>query len=507
MKKLRIYRTIFAVTIAAAVGMVSCGHGNRQNEEQDHKHDEVLYLTAYGERYEIFAEADPLCIGKKSHVITHITLLDNFKPMGEGKVTATLSVGGKNVSQTIDKTHNPGIYEFSLTPPATGNATLTLHIESPAGNATQTITGLTVYDDEHEAYHAAAEAEPHVSNGAAFSKEMSWKIDFSTDEATLRPFGDIIDVTGRIEPSAGDVQTIVARASGTVHFAQPSLTVGGAVSSGETLFRVNPEVMADGSLKVRLRQAESDFKAARDAYQRGLKLKEEGLAAEAEILQLRNAYETAEANYRHLSGNFSGGNTASASPMAGFITSVDVVNGQYVEAGQPLATVARNRDLFVKADVPVRYIKRLSGIASATLRPMNSDEYVEVTADGGGIVSVGKGVTEGTQMVPVTFRLPKRASLIPGEFVDMRIRTYGGDEALTVPSDALIEQQGAWFVYVQVHPAYFEKRSVRPGRSDGLYTEILSGIKEGERVVGKGAVMVKLAQASGALDAHAGHVH
>lgn len=507
MKNLSIYRTIFALTLAATVGLASCGHDHRHNEEQEHKHNEVLYLTDYGDRYEIFAETDPLCVGKESHIIAHVTLLENFKPMGEGKVTATLNVGGKSVSQTVDHSHHPGIYEFTLTPPATGNATLTFRVESQAGNASQTIAGLTVYDDEHKAHEAAAKAKPHVSNGATFSKEMSWKIDFSTEEATRRQFGDIINVTGRIEPSAGDVETVVARASGTVHFAQPSLTVGGAVSSGETLFRVNPEVMADGSLKVKLRQAESDFIAARDAYQRGLKLKEEGLAAEAEILQLRNAYETAEANYRHLSGNFSGGNTSSASPMAGFITSIDVANGQYVEAGQPLATVARNRDLFVKADVPVRYIKRITGIASATLRPMNSDEYVEVTADGGGIVSVGKGVTEGTQMVPVTFRLPKRASLIPGEFVDMRIRTYGGDEALTVPADALIEQQGAWFVYVQVNPAYFEKRSVKPGRSDGIYTEILSGLKEGERVVGKGAVMVKLAQASGALDAHAGHVH
>ena len=53
----------------------------------------------------------------------------------------------------------------------------------------------------------------------------------------------------------------------------------------------------------------------------------------------------------------------------------------------------------------------------------------------------------------------------------------------------------------------FEKREVKIGNSDGKYTQILSGVHKGEKIVSRGAVSLKLSQAAGALDPHAGHVH
>jgi hypothetical protein len=40
-----------------------------------------------------------------------------------------------------------------------------------------------------------------------------------------------------------------------------------------------------------------------------------------------------------------------------------------------------------------------------------------------------------------------------------------------------------------------------------MLTEIKTGLNSGERVVTKGAILIKLAQATGTLDAHSGHVH
>jgi len=53
----------------------------------------------------------------------------------------------------------------------------------------------------------------------------------------------------------------------------------------------------------------------------------------------------------------------------------------------------------------------------------------------------------------------------------------------------------------------FEKREVQIGASDGIDVEIVNGINSNERVVTKGAVLVKLAQSAGTLDAHSGHIH
>ena len=51
------------------------------------------------------------------------------------------------------------------------------------------------------------------------------------------------------------------------------------------------------------------------------------------------------------------------------------------------------------------------------------------------------------------------------------------------------------------------KREVKIGGTDGLNTEIISGITSKDRVVSKGAMMIKLAQATGTLDANSGHNH
>ena len=52
----------------------------------------------------------------------------------------------------------------------------------------------------------------------------------------------------------------------------------------------------------------------------------------------------------------------------------------------------------------------------------------------------------------------------------------------------------------------FQKRVLELGIRDGRFVEVKSGLKEGERVVTKGAYLVKLASASPASFG-AGHAH
>jgi multidrug efflux pump subunit AcrA (membrane-fusion protein) len=66
---------------------------------------------------------------------------------------------------------------------------------------------------------------------------------------------------------------------------------------------------------------------------------------------------------------------------------------------------------------------------------------------------------------------------------------------------------GNYFVFVQNNPVSFEKRSVSIGITDGQMVKVHSGVHAGERVVTKGAVVLKLSQGAAALDPHAGHVH
>ena len=105
------------------------------------------------------------------------------------------------------------------------------------------------------------------------------------------------------------------------------------------------------------------------------------------------------------------------------------------------------------------------------------------------------------------FEIDNNGGLLPGAFVELFILADDRRPVLSVPSGALVEEMGNYFVYVQLTPEFFEKREVSIGRTDGVRTEVTSGLTGTERVVSRGAVLLKVAQAAGGLDAESGHHH
>jgi multidrug efflux pump subunit AcrA (membrane-fusion protein) len=184
-----------------------------------------------------------------------------------------------------------------------------------------------------------------------------------------------------------------------------------------------------------------------------------------------------------------------------------VQNGQYVESGQPVLVVSQNRDLFLKAELQPKYFDVLKNITSANIRLLNSNRTYSLEALGGRVLSFGKSADVNNPLIPVVFQVNNTAELLSGNFVEMFIKTQTTTQAVTIPNEAIIEEMGNYFVFVQLTPELFEKRSVKTGVTDGVRIEIKEGVTADERVVSKGAILVKLAQSSGALDAHAGHVH
>ena len=96
---------------------------------------------------------------------------------------------------------------------------------------------------------------------------------------------------------------------------------------------------------------------------------------------------------------------------------------------------------------------------------------------------------------------------LPGSFVDILISIKGDKQSVCVPSGAIIEEMGNYFVFVEIEPEHYIKRQVKIGTDNGKNVQIISGIKKDERVVSRGAMLVRMQQQSGAADPHAGHSH
>lgn len=409
--------------------------------------------------------------------------------------------------QTLDAPTRPGIYKFSLTPKAAGDARLVFDIQTKDATSQIVISGLKVYTDKHDAQHDAADAVASSSNGVVFTKEQSWNVNFSTEPVRNAPFGQVIKTMGKVAPTQADEHVVSATISGIVTLNSKELVAGATVNQGQALMTVQSNRMADDNLTVRISDAKVEYEVAKQEYERKKALIEDKLVTQSELAAAQARYETARARYNSLSSNFGNGTQSVSAPISGYVTRLLVANGQYVEAGQPLIGVSRNNQVLIEAQIQPKYYNLLSDIVSANFVMPSTGEAFDLASLDGRMLSFSKSVDAANPRVTVSFEVNNTIGLLPGTFVDTYILTRGSAPVLAVPSVSLIEEMGNYFVYVQLTPEFFEKREVSIGQNDGEYTQILSGLRGNERVVAKGAVLVKLAQASGKLDAHAGHVH
>lgn len=474
----------------------------------EHEHEEPKFqYTAYSADFEVFAEADAFVVGETANVLSHFSALPNFKALESGKVTIVLNINGNETRQTLETPTRKGIYSFDITPATAGKGTLKFEISGEKSISEISVPEVMVFAEHHEAHDAAENAVVSKTNTTVFTKEQSWKIDFATTHPQTGAFGEVVKTTALIEPANGDEVVISAKTSGIVRLTSNNLVDGQEVRAGQALFSISGDELSDNNLSVKISEAQSNYERAKADYERAKELSKDKIVSEKDLLAAKNSFENTKAVYDNLNRNFNSNGQSVSSPMSGFVKQVLVKNGAYVEAGQPLLAVSQNKTLILTAQVPQKYAGILNAVQSANIRTLSDNQSYTLEALGGKVLSVGKAANSNNYLIPVSMQINNTGNFIPGSFVEVYLKTVTNQQAVTVPNTALLEEQGVFFVWVQVTPELFEKREVHIGKTDGIDTEIKSGIGATERIVARGAMMIKLAQATGSLDAHSGHVH
>lgn len=480
---------------------------NQESGPQTETEEVKFQYTAYSEQFELFAEADPFVIGQPANVLSHFTSLPEFTAVSSGAITVTLTVNGQSVEQTLESPTRKGIYSFDLKPDVGGNGSLEYLINTDTGEYKVIVPEVTVYANIQEATEAAGNIIVSRTNTAVFTKEQSWKIEFSTGFPVRKPFGQIIKTTAQIQSAQGDEELVTAKTSGVISFPGRSILEGINVLNGQALLTIKGSGLAENNSVVRFAEAKNNFEKAKADYERSEQLAEDKIVSAKQLLEVKTQFENARSVYENLNQNFSAAGQTVFSPMTGFVKQLYVTNGQYVEAGQPLTMISQNKTLLLRAEVQQKYTRHLMSIATANIRTVEDNKTYTLEELNGKVLSVGKTTTSDNFLIPVTLQISNIGSFVPGGFVELYLKTISNSHALTIPNSAVIEEQGNFSVFVQVTPELFEKREIKTGATDGICTEVISGLADGERIVTKGAILVKLAQATGTLDAHSGHVH
>ena len=357
-------------------------------------------------------------------------------------------------------------------------------------------------DHEHDHEHTSAEAETTQepeghSDEIVFHSEKAAAAGVVADTVRLGEFSAVVPVSGRVLPASDDETTVAATVSGIVKMSRP-LTEGARIERGTPLFSISTSSLPEGDVTQRAKIA---YEAALTEYERAQKLIADQLISRKEFTAIKAEYEKARLSYEAVSRGGRSGLSVSA-PVSGYIKEYLVKDGDFVNLGQPLMSIAQNRSMYLRAELAEKDFGVLNNIVSAKFKASYSDSIYDLRDLNGRVLSTGKTTGTGSSFVPVTFEFDNCPGVIPGSFVEIFLITDGKHNAVTVPVSALTEDQGVFYVYLKLDDNCYRRQEVRTGESDGENIEILSGLKPGDTVVTRGAIHVKLASAGKAIPGH-----
>ncbi|MGC3977822.1 MAG: efflux RND transporter periplasmic adaptor subunit [Paludibacteraceae bacterium] len=346
--------------------------------------------------------------------------------------------------------------------------------------------------------------EGEHTNEIHFSKAQAQAVGLTVEKIAPGDFSYVIKTSGEILSAQGDEVTIVATTNGIVSFSNKSITDGLAVRAGESVVSISAKKLLDGDPATKARIA---YETASKEYQRAEGLAKEQIISTKEFEQIRLRYEIAKTTYEAQASNVTASGVGVTSPIGGYVKKRLVNQGEYVSVGQPIVTVSQNRRLQLRAEVSEKYFKDLRSIAGANFQTSYENKVYKLSDLNGRLLSFGRASGGQSFYIPVTFEFDNIGDIVPGSFVSVYLLSNAQNNVISIPSSAVTEEQGLYFVYVKLDDEGYKKQEVNLGQSNGARVQVLSGLKSGDEVVIKGVYQVKLASVSSVMPEGHSHNH
>ena len=524
---------ICKAAMAAMIGailMTGCGPRGREDDHaagaaREAPEVEPWSVTAWGEIYELFPETAPLVAGASSPSHTHVTILDGFAPLREGKVEAILRSGSEEHA-FAGQFKRDGIFEIALRPPREGEFELSFRITSAAGPEEVRAGKVKVGSAREPGGRGTPPGPPTGTTSDAetgeisFLKEQQWRTEFATAWVREGRVASVVRGTARVRPAAGGEVILTAPVDAVVA-RSPWPHQGLHVARGAAVFRLQPSGDSSRSLPALSGEAVALGAESAAATARVRRL-EELLKAEAvSLAEVERARAVAagfaarlEAARRDLAaaraartGGSSGATLPVLAPWSGIVAGVDVTPGQAVTSGTPLGRLVKATPIWLELALRPEDAARLTGrIEGVTVRRASDPQPLTIPAGDVRLVSRAAEIDPRTGTRAVLLEIRQDADTLPiGAVLEAEALLGGGAQGIVIPASALIDDGGTQVVYVQVSGEGFARREVRVTGRAGAEVAV-EGLKAGERLVTRGGAAIRRASLLGA-GAPEGHVH
>lgn len=351
-----------------------------------------------------------------------------------------------------------------------------------------------------------------------------------TGTARQGEFNDYIRVSGQVQPmttvqlsptEGGNVQRIVVEEGSHVNEGDVIVVLGNEnldmqilnseaeLAEKENILRNTMISMEQQKLSVRQEKLslQIEVRRARRAYEQNKSLYEEKLIAKEEYLKASEDYELAkdklelvtdrerqDSLYRsvqiaqmheslenmRLNMNMirrRKENLSVKAPISGELGLLDVELGQSVAAGAKIGQINNLDSYKIEAQIDEHYIDRVAPGLEATFERQN-EKYSSV------IRKVYPEVRDGKFKADFRFEGQQPENIRTGQTYYLNLQLGQSAEAILIPRGSFYQNTGGKWVYVlNADGTKATKRSVRIGRQNPQYYEVLEGLAPGDKVI------------------------
>nr|WP_244958886.1 efflux RND transporter periplasmic adaptor subunit [Neisseria shayeganii] len=340
------------------------------------------------------------------------------------------------------------------------------------------------------------------------------QIDYLTEAARRDNLRQTVAATGEI--SAAQLVDVGAQASGQIKVMH--VKIGQQVKQGDLIAEIDATTQANAlnthrakldTYRAQLASAQIALQTAGRQLNREQALMAENATSRQELENAQDAHAAAKARVAELqslirqtriainTAEADLGYTRITAPISGTVVSVRVEEGQTVNANQTTPTIVQIADLsrmlnkMQIAEGDVTKVQAGQRLLFTTLADPEHEREAELDSVDPGLTTMSQGgYTTSTDTTNTAIYYYARA-LVPnddgklaiGMTTQNNIVINQAQNVLSVPAMAVKQRGSERFVRILTAERRPEERRVSVGISDGVRTEITSGLKEGEEVI------------------------
>jgi RND family efflux transporter MFP subunit len=269
--------------------------------------------------------------------------------------------------------------------------------------------------------------------------------------------------------------TIASEAMGKV--TEVHFKLGDFVREGAVLVQVDDDLK-----RLALETAQLNCDKFREDYDRYKTLRGGDAVSETQLRDMKLGFENAAIQLENAKKQLS--NTQIIAPFSGYITRRNVEPGALLNTGTQVADIVDVSELKVALRIPESDVYALRQGQEASLTASVHPEAVYT----GKVSHIGlQGDNAHTYPVEIIVPNSREYPLKAGTYVNVQINAGQSVAALMIPRDAIVSSVKEPSVYL-IDGNVVRLTRIATGRDRGEYLEVLSGLKENDRVVTAGQI-------------------